>query len=76
MDQAIGPVAVRQCGLQSIAVTGQSLGNNIVELDLAISATRLLVGQNILQTQHVTAEFGDIVLGLINSRQALLQITQ
>ena len=48
MDQAIRPVAVRQSGLQSIAVTGQGLGDDIVELDLTISATRLFVGQNIL----------------------------
>ena len=44
MDQAIRPRAVGQRGLQSKAVAGQRLSDNIVELNLAIRTAGLLVG--------------------------------
>ena len=39
-------------------------------------AARLLVGEDVLQTHHLGREFGDILLRLVDDRQALAQIGQ
>ena len=59
MNQAIRPPPVAQRCLHCIAVFGQSLGNDIVQLNFTKRAACLFVAQNILQAQHITRQFGD-----------------
>ena len=76
MDQAIHPPAIRKRRLHRIGIRRQGLGHDVMQLNLAKSSTRLLVGQNVLQTQHIARQLFNVCLRLVDGFQPLLQVPQ
>jgi hypothetical protein len=74
LKQAVNPAALADGHLKAIAVGRQGRAHQILQLDLAEGTAGLLVGQDVLQADHLGGKLGDVLLGLVDDRQALAQI--
>ena len=61
MDKTVSPFAIRERRLKGIGIRRQRLGYDVVELDFAERPACLLVGQNVLQADHIASQFLDVV---------------
>ena len=79
-DQAIGAPVVRERGLERVGRRRQGILHEIAKLHLAEGATGMLVGQDILQADHLArqllAHLGDVLLRLVDDGQACLELAQ
>ena len=75
LQQAVG-LAIADLGLELIALGGQQVAHQIVQLDLAEGPARLLVGEDVLQPHHLARELHDIGLGPVDDGQARGELGQ
>ena len=73
IQQAVCPAAIGELRLKLVGGRRQNLLHQIIQLDFTERTAGLLVGQNILQTDHLVGELGNIVLCLVDHGQALFQ---
>jgi hypothetical protein len=73
MDQRIHPPPVGQRGLQAIGIGRQGIGQKGLQLHFAKSAARLLVGQDILQAEHIARQRFDLGLCGVDHLQPFAQ---
>ena len=52
---------------------GQTILDDGLHANLAEGAARLLIGQDLLQADHIAGKFGQILLGRIDDRKALVE---
>ncbi len=76
MDQAVGAQAVADRGLEFVGVRGQHGLDEVAQLHLAERAARLLVGEDVLQADHLRRQRGDVALRLVDDGQPLAQRRQ
>ena len=76
VDQAVRPPPVGKRGLHRIGIGRQRLADQIIQLDFPEGPARLLVGQDILQGQHIARQLFDIGLRLVDGFQPLVQFAQ
>ena len=70
-QQAVDPLAVTQGGLQFEAALGHHVAHQSRQLHLAEGPARALVGEHLLQADHVAGELGDLLLRLVDAAQVL-----
>ncbi len=70
-QQAVDPGAVAQGVLQLEAVLGHQVAHQAGQLDLAEGAARALVGEHLLQADHVAGQLGDALLRLVDPAEVL-----
>ena len=70
MHKAIGAGAAAQGGLKRIGRRRQRARYDVLQLHFTEGAARLLVGQNVLKSDDLRGKLGDILLRLINQREA------
>ena len=75
-QQAIHPLAAIHRRLEAIGRRRQRALHQILHLDLAEGAARLLVGQDVLQPHNLGRQFRDILLRRVDHGQPLPQIGQ
>jgi hypothetical protein len=75
-DDAVGAAAVRKRGLELVGAHRQAVGDDRLHASLAEGAARLLVGEDCLQPDDILRERLDVVLGVVDHRQSLLQASQ
>lgn len=66
LDQAVGPLAVRQHTLEFIRRIGERILDDGRQLDFPECASSLLVIKNVLKTDNLRGELRDVLLGLID----------
>ena len=76
LEQAVDALAVAQRHLEGVGRRRQDRLDDVAQLDLAEGAARLLVGQDVLQADHLGRQLGDVLLRLVDHRQALAQVAQ
>ena len=74
MQQAVDPRAGRERRLEFIGLRRQGVLHQVVQLDLAEGAARLLVGQHFLQADDLGREIADLLLRLVDADQPLAQV--
>ena len=60
--------------LERVGLRRQGVLHQVVELDLAEGAARLLVGQHLLQADDLGRELADLLLRLVDAHQPLAQV--
>ena len=75
-DDAIGPVAVGEHMLEGEGVGGEIVPHDGLHAALAEGAARLLVGENLLQPQHLLRKAGQPLLGPVDHCETLAQFRQ
>ncbi len=70
-QHAVGDPAVRQAVLQAETCFGHHVADQRRELHFAEGATRTLVGQHLLQADHVTGQRGNLLLRLVDQGETL-----
>ena len=74
MQQAVDTRAGGKRGLEFIGLGRQGVLHQVVQLDLAEGAARLLVGQHLLQADDLGREIADLLLRLVDAHQPLAQV--
>ena len=74
LQQAVGAHAGREGHLEVVGRGRQGALDQVVELDLAEGAARLLVGQDLLQADDLGRELADLLLRLVDADQPLAQV--
>ncbi len=74
LQQAVDARAGRQSVLEFVGRWRQGVLHQVVELDLAEGAARLLVGQHFLQADDLGREIADLLLRLVDAHQPLAQV--
>ena len=74
VDDAVGPGAVGERGLESEGALGQRVAHDGFHAALAEGAARLLVGQHVLQGEHLAGEVGEVLLRGVDDGEALVQL--
>ena len=74
LQQAIDAHAGGQRRLEFVGRGRQRVLHQVVELDLAEGAARLLVGQDLLQAHDLGRELADLLLRLVDADQPLAQV--
>ncbi len=72
-QQAVGATPVAERRLEEIGGLRQRALHQILELQLAEGAARLLVGKNVLQPHHLAREVGEVLLRRIDHGEPLGQ---
>ena len=75
-DQAVRPVAVGKRRLELVARGRQPVAHDRFHARLAEGAALLLVGEDVLQLDHLGGEVGDRPLRLVDHRQPLAELGQ
>ena len=74
LQQAVDARAGRQRALELVGRRRQRIRHQVVQLHLAEGAARLLVGQDLLQADHLGRELADLLLRLVDPGQPLAQV--
>ena len=74
LQQAVGAHPRGQRHLEGVGRGRQRAGHQVVQLHLAEGAARLLVGQHFLQAHDLGRQLADLLLRLVDARQALAQV--
>ena len=75
-DQAVGPRVVRKRRLELVGVDRQAVADDRLHACLPEGAARLLVGEDVLQFDHLAREGGDRLLRLVDDREPLAEPRQ
>ncbi len=76
INDAVGPAVVLQRVLEGVGVLGQAVGDDRLHAPLAEGAARLLVGEHILERDHVGGELGEPRLCGVHHGKALVQLAE
>ena len=74
MQQAVGPLAVRQRRLEAVGALGQAVLDDGLHAHLAEGAARLLVGEDLLQRDHLGGKLGQVPLRRVDDGQPLVKL--
>ena len=74
LDQAVGALAVGERRLEFIGRGRQDVAYQVLELDLAEGAARLLVGQDVLQADDLAGQLGEVLLGGVDDGEPRLDV--
>ena len=74
IHDAIRPLTVGERVLERIGVFGQPVGHDRFHTALAEGAARLLVGEHVLERDHMRGKFGDARLGGVDDSQPFIEL--
>jgi hypothetical protein len=75
-DHAVRPRIVRQRVLEREQPLGQAVGDDGFHAGLAEGAARLLVAEHVAQRHDMARQLGQVLLGVIQHRNALIEALQ
>ena len=76
IQHAVGAFLITEHNLKSISRGRQSRSDEVIQLNLAESAARLLVGKDFLQRDDLLRQTGNLLLGNIYLGQTFTQVVQ
>ena len=74
MQQAVGPLAVRERRLEGVGALGQAVLDDGLHAHLAEGAARLLVGEDLLKRDHVGGKLGQVLLRRVDHGEPLVEL--